>query len=438
MTRVKHISLLVILVVLFLPMIQKPFPLVNIESIKGSFIPAEEPELTLSSYLNGAFQEKYNTYLEQNIGFRPLLVRINNQINFSFFNMTNANYVVVGKNNYLYEENYINAYLGHDFLGREKWEEKIRKIVFVGEELKKRKIDLVFILAPGKATFFPEYIPDEYNTNNKSVSNHEYLLKAFEREGINYIDFNTWFSLMKDTATYPLYPQCGIHWSAYGVALAIDSIKGFVESLKGKKMIKFGWNGFDFPDTLRSPDYDIAEGMNLFFTIPHYKMAYPILYFREDSLTYKPNVLTIADSYYWNLFGPGISQRFYSHESFWYYSKVAYSKEYPSGVDVEGLNLKEEIEKQDVVFILATEANLYKLAYGFIDSVYDLYSNGSLANNEESRIQQIENVIRADSAWYQRVKEKAKKRDISVDEMIRFDALWMLQKKDSIKRGENE
>ncbi|MCK5839798.1 MAG: hypothetical protein KAG99_08115, partial [Bacteroidales bacterium] len=233
MTRVKHISLLVILVVLFLPMIQKPFPLVNIEPLKGSFIPEEEPWLVLKDYLSGAFQENYNTYLEENIGFRPWLVRVNNQINFSFFNITNASYVVVGKNNYLYEENYIKAYLGRDFLGREKWEEKIRKIVFVDKEFKKRKIDLIFILAPGKATFFPEYIPDEYNTNNKSISNHEYLLNAFEGEGINYIDFNTWFLSMKDTATYPLYPQCGIHWSAYGVALAIDSIKGYIEELKG-------------------------------------------------------------------------------------------------------------------------------------------------------------------------------------------------------------
>lgn len=438
MTRIKHISLLVILVILFLPMIQKPFPLVNLESLNGSFTPAEEPEPALNDYLSGVFQDKYNTYLEENIGFRPLLVRVNNQITFSFFNMTNANYVVIGKENYLYEENYINAYLGRDFLGRDKWEEKIRKIVLVDEELKRRRIDLVFILAPGKATFFSEYIPDEYNTNNKSESNHEYLLNAFEREGISHIDLNTWFLLMKDTATYPLYPQCGIHWSAYGVALAMDSIKRFIEGLKGRRMIEFGWNGFDFPDTLRSPDYDIAEGMNLLFKIPHYKMAYPRLYFRKDSLTYKPRVLTIADSYYWNLFGPGISQRFYNHESFWYYSKVAYSKEHPSGVNVEGLNLKEEIEKQDVILILATEANLYKLAFGFIDKVYDLYSNGLLLDNEESRIQQIENVIRSDSAWYQRVKEKAEKRNISIDEMIRFDALWILQRQDSIKGRKNE
>jgi hypothetical protein len=432
MTRVKHIGYFFIVILLFLPVMQKTFQLFQINPLNGYYQPITAPVFTFHDFLTGVFQDPFNKYLEENIGFHPLLVRLNNQIAFSLFGIANASEVVIGKKNYLYEKNYIKAYLGLDFKGKEYWEDKTIKIKFIQDELKKEGIDLIVIFAPGKATFFPEYIPRLYHPERKSLSNREYLIKTFQEQHINFIDFNKYFVAMKDTVSYPLYPKCGIHWSAYGVAIAMDSIIHYIENLKHKKMVNFGWNGVEISDSLRVPDYDLAEGMNLLFEIPYYPMAYPKLFFKEDFGTYKPKVITIADSYYWNFHRPGITQRIYNSDIFWFCFSIVYDNGYPGGKDIKQINILDEIERCDVVVILSTEANLCKFAFGFEEELYKLLKKkevlGTTEKTDENRIHDIELVIRNDTAWFNQIKRKAIQRGISVEEMLRLDAEWMYQK----------
>ncbi|MCX6234661.1 MAG: hypothetical protein NT175_08060 [Bacteroidetes bacterium] len=438
MTRVKYIGYFIIVILLFFPVIQKTFQLFRINPLNGYYQPIKEPIFTFKDFFAGVFQDPFNKYLEENIGFHPILVRLNNQISFTLFGMANASEVVVGKKNYLYEKNYIKAYLGLDFKGKEYWDDKTYKIKFIQDELKKVGVDLIVIFAPGKATFFPEYIPRHYHPEAKSISNREYLVKTFQNQHINFIDFDEYFVAMKDTVTYPLYPQCGIHWSSYGVAIAMDSIIRYIENLKQKNMVDFGWNVVEVSDSLRVPDYDLAEGMNLLFNIPYYPMAYPKLYFREDSLTYKPNVITIADSYYWNLHGSGITQRIYNSDKFWYYFNIAYGTGYPGGKDIKQINVLDEIERCDVVVILSTDANLYKFAFGFEEDVYNLIKQKQeLAVNQEldeDRIRTIELDIRNDSTWFNEIKQKAIKKGITVEEMLKLDAKWVYMKENHNKK----
>jgi len=424
---IKNIALFIIMALLFLPMIQNSIPIVKLKKLKGSFAEIENPEYNIQAFLNGSYQEQYNEYLEQNIGFRPFFVRVNNQIAYSLYRKALANQVIIGHDHILYEENYIKAYLGRNFLGDSNWDIKIKKIKTVQDELKKLDIDLLILFAPGKASFFPESIPARYNIHEKTKTNQEYLIEQFNERNINYIDFNSWFVSMKDTTSYPLYPNCGIHWSAYGVGLAMDSLKRCLEDLKGRKMIDFGWNGYDFPDTLRHPDYDIAEGMNLLFKIKYIKMAYPRFYFNSDSNTYKPNTLTIGDSYYWMIFGNGISQQFYNKEDFWYYNRMAHGTEYVSGKPVADLDKPAEILKRDFIVLISTEANLHKFAFGFIDDIYDMIEDGSLNRYDEGRIAIITDYIRSDATWMEAIREKAAKQNIGIEEMIRLDAIWLIE-----------
>ena len=61
---------------------------------------------------------------------------------------------IVGKDNYLYEESYIKAYLGDDFIGEKKIFNTAQKLKAVQDTLKSNHIDLIVVLAPGKGTFF--------------------------------------------------------------------------------------------------------------------------------------------------------------------------------------------------------------------------------------------------------------------------------------------
>lgn len=443
MKRLKNILFGVLMLMIALPLLQRTVPVFDETPLKGSYSVPENPVATLAKVLDGSYQEAYNNYFEHTIGFRPLLVRINNQVAFSVFDTALANGVIIGKNNYLYEINYIKAFKGWDFVGSDVIKEHASKSLAVYNKLKHSGKTLIFVFAPGKASFFPDYIPDEYlNRPSGPATNYEEFKREFARNSLPVVDFNEWFVKMKDTATYPLYPQCGIHWSAYGAALATDSLIRYIERDQKIDMVDFGWNGFETPDTLRNPDYDIAEGMNLLWKIPHYKMAYPKVFFGDELNKIKPNALVVADSYYWNIFGKGYSSSIFADNNFWYYNAEAHNPTWPSPKKTADLDLQQELNKADVIIIMATEANLYRFPYGFIDRAYELLADENIIMNQskikadaearkEAEIEKIMNSIDSNSEWKEKVLQKAREKKITYQEMLRLDAEWVYTNKNN-------
>lgn len=369
----KHILYGLLMLMLALPLIQRTVPIFKDSPLKGYFTIPQKPSFTLDSVFDGTFQEAYNNYFEHTIGFRPLLVRINNQVAYSVFDTVQASGVIVGKNNYLYEINYIKAYKGWDYQGDSAIESQAVKADFVHKKLAEAGKTLFFVFAPGKASFFPEFIPEKYMLRpSGEKTNHLVFVDKFKQYNVPFIDFNSWFVQMKDTATYPLYPQCGIHWSAYGAALATDSLVHYIEKVRNIDMVDVSWDGFDLPDNLRDPDYDVGEGMNLLFKLPHYPMAYPRVQFGNEEGKTLPNAIVVADSYYWNIFGQGYSSRLFNDNNFWYYNEEVYNSDWPEPRKVAELDLLDELDKADVIIIMATEANLYRFPYGFIDRAYEV------------------------------------------------------------------
>src|SRR5690606_16381177 len=96
-------------------------------------------------------------YINDEIGFKPWFVKIKNQIEYSLFDKVNASNVIVGKNDVLFQDFYISALLGHDFLGEETIKTKVSKLKYVQDELAKNNVQFLFVIAPGKASFYPEY-----------------------------------------------------------------------------------------------------------------------------------------------------------------------------------------------------------------------------------------------------------------------------------------
>ncbi|HNS17125.1 MAG TPA: hypothetical protein PKH94_00775 [Bacteroidales bacterium] len=430
MARVKYILYVVIVVALFLPLFQHALPVFSIKPLQGSYVLAEEPVFSFRDYFTGKFQEDYNAYYEQHLGFRPLLVRINNQIAFSCFNLALAQDVILGKKGYLYEVFYIKATLGRDFTGTDKWDRYVQKLKAISDSLDRNGTTLLVVFAPGKGTFFPEYIPDKFKPWQKDTTNQEYLMKKLEENRIRFFDANHWFTRMKDSSPYPLYPKTGIHWSHYGAGLFMDSIVRYMERVKGKEMVDFGWTDVRMSNDLQEPDNDIASGMNLLFGVPHYTMPYPEFCFRENTSTFKPVVITIADSYYWILHGNAITQKIYAQDKFWYYFQAAHGA-YPEDQMVKDLDIAGELKSADFVILMATDATLSKFDFGFTDQVYDLITveGRQAASKRAALILTAERDIRNNKEWMETIKAKASKRNISVDEMIHLDAVWMVDKK---------
>ncbi|PLX03132.1 MAG: hypothetical protein C0594_10915 [Marinilabiliales bacterium] len=425
--NIKKILLIVLIGVLLIPMIQKIIGFAETEDLDGYFVETKNPELSWDKWIDGTYQTNVNQFTEENIGLRNILVRLHNQISYSIFNEANAAGVVIGKNNILFEKGYIDAYFGRDFIGKDSINNKADKLQFINECLNNEGVKLLVVFAPGKASFFPESIPEKYKSDTLSITNHEYWLKACKDRGIPFIDLNSLFPLIKDTATYPLYPEYGIHWSFYGMALGMDSILNYSSKMLGKECRHLKWNKIEIPDTLRKPDYDIAKGMNLLWQLGYKKMPYPVFEFNNNDSLYHPKVISIADSYYWQVISAGINRRVFDMGGFWFYYKDAYTND--GYKKVKDIKVVEELEKQDIVLLMATEATLHKFAFGFIEDVYEKYKNKidkeKTASNKEQEVNKIIRSILDSEQWKKSIEKKAKEKNVTFEEMLKLDAEYM-------------
>lgn len=427
-TKIRGTLFIIVLILLILPFIQNKSGIIKLELLKGSVAQPEKKYFSIKDWFSGDYQLAEEKYLNETFGFRSSFIRVNNQIAFSLFDKAKANGVIIGKNNYLYEENYIKAYYGTDFIGIDSIKHRIERLKFLQDTLKKLNKTLIVVFAAGKGSFYPEYFPKEF-IKEKGKTNVEYHVKLAKEVGLNYIDFNQYFIENKSTSKYPLYPKYGIHWSNYGTCLAADSMIKYIEKIRNIDMPNLYWKDVKL-ENAKETDYDIGDGMNLLFYLRSNKMAYPDIQIESDSGKIKPSALVVADSYYWPMFGTSFTKAL-SNDHFWFYNQQVYPDFYQNGLMTSQVNLKEEIEKHDIIFIMATEATLPDLGWGFIENAYDLFKGVKkklVFDAEFLRKMEIKRkYILTDEKWMEDIKRKAILNKISVDSMLTLDIIWIIQ-----------
>ena len=367
--------LLGFLTFLILPAIQKHFVFVDVEPLAGAIVPPEKGTLSLKNWVNGDYQKQTEKFIDESFGFRNLFIRTNNQLAFTLFNKAKANGVLIGKNKYLYEVSYLKAYNGWDYVGEKAIKSRVEKLRYLQDTLQKLNKQLIVVFAAGKGSFYPEFFPKEYQTK-PGKTNYKSYVNACKKLGVNHIDFNAYFVSQKHKSKYPLYPKYGIHWSTYGMGLVADSIIRYIEKKRTIRIPHLYWNKVNLEDAKES-DYDIGYGMNLLHKMTDNQMAYPVFQYENDSLKTKPRSLVISDSFFWGMFNFGISTVFTDNQ-FWYYNEDVYPDSYQTPLKTKEVNLKKCIATKDVIIIMATEANLPKLGWGFIERMYESYKNENI------------------------------------------------------------
>ncbi|MDO8999332.1 MAG: hypothetical protein Q7W45_06170 [Bacteroidota bacterium] len=423
----KQCLLAIIFAILFIPFIQNKFKIFEILPLHGDISIAEDAYLNNTGWFSGVYQEKQETHLNSAFGFRELVVRLHNQLKFSVFNLPTAKGVVIGKENYFYEENYIKAYTGVDFIGEDSIDKIVSRINFISDTLSKLNKQLIIVFAAGKASYYPEYIPNNY-LPVKGKTNYKILSTGIKNTSVNYIDFNEWFVAQKAISKYPLYPQYGIHWSNYGAVLAADSIIKKIEFLRKIDMPNLIYNEVELKPSF-GIDYDIADGMNLLVKLRSIDMAYPKIKTEPAENKIKPSVLVVSDSFYWGMYDFGIANSF-GNNHFWYYNKQVYPETFKNELFVEDLDIKTEIIKHEVFIVMATEANLSNIGWGFFEKMERNFKGVINLKNTTNHINDLKKKILEDKKWMEDINKKAIKKNISVDSMLTLDAMWIIEHPD--------
>jgi len=354
-----------------LPLLQHSFSIFKIRGLQGSFEKTPDVQFKIDSLFTTGYQERKEKFLTENFGFRNDAIRVNNQISYSLFNIAPAHSCIIGKNDYLYEENYIKAYLGLDFVGEDSIAHRVQKLKFVQDTLAKMGKTLLFVFAPGKASFYPEYIPSPYDTIKPQITNYQCYLKNIKKQQINHVDFMHYFLENKNKSKYPLYPKYGIHWSYYGYCFASDSLVKYFENKLNIDMPNQIWNNIE-TEYAHGNDVDICRGFNLLFDTQFELMAYPDITVESKKGKKTPNLLTIGDSFHWCLADNGKLLESFNNFEFLYYNREFYTSKFIK-VKRNEINLKERIEHNDIIMLIMTDANLSRAGWNFVEECYKLY-----------------------------------------------------------------
>lgn len=404
----------------------------NVPNLIGIVINNVNPDSLLkkdkSMWFSGEYQSLKDDYNNDHWAFKEKFVRLNNQFYYDAFNQLRVNRFVSGKDNYVYSETFIYSAYGDDYIGKLVIEEKLRKAKVLQDTLKKKGIDLILVFAPGKGEYCTEQIEDKYKHPIINTNYNDYI-SLCKKNNINTLDLKAYFKLLKPSTPYPLFSKFGHHWSFFGECLAVDTIIGYIEKLHHCDLPNISWNKIDVVDTARSRDADVLKSMNLNSNPnQNQKLAYPEVLFEQDSVKNKTRVLTISDSYWYGPVYMGVPQNCFAGGSFWYY----YNKIIPNPagatekIEVWQLDLKQQIESNQVIMLLYSDGNLPTFANSFIEDAYDLYTNPNAyyqKNEKNKTIRQFQKQIRETPNMLKKSTKKSQDLQIPLDSAIKLDAM---------------
>ncbi len=420
MLSTKTATFIIILVIMSASVVQFFFPLFSELPLKGYYRQSDPPNLkyfTWSRWFSQDFQQVFTTSLNDNAGLRKTLIGINNQYDYSLFGITHARGFLEGRKRYLFEEDYIHEYTGDYFIGKHTIDQKLSRLKNVMDSLRSYNIPLILVFEPGKASYYPEFIPDRFSPGKRTLSNYEYFIKKSEELGLPYLDLNRYFIRAKDTATYPLFPRYGMHWSMYGAHLAADTLSRYIAAASGKAMPAFKIHHLHHSGQSLGSDYDIGELLNLIFPLKQTQGVLPLVDFNAIPNGTMPG-LVVADSYYITLVET-YGKKMFGRQDYWYYNSSLYphQNEVPA-IKADKSGLQEKLKNYNVILLMVSEINLHCAFWNFADETFRAFH----PDTDYSHLDSIENSIRNDREWFRFMVKKAREQNRPLEQLIREDA----------------
>ena len=411
--------------------------IVKMNPLKGFDKEEQSPvELSFKTYYDGSYQDYLTEHAKRNTGFREFFIRNYNQVAYSCFNkITNKN-IVKGRDQELYLKMYLNEATGVTFKqhfadvdeakaeARKNVEETLRLI----DTLHQHGKAFLFVFAPTKPAVYPDKLPSYYKNHLFDFSLEEYYIQLFKENHIPHIDFYHYFQDIRDTFPYPLYPRTGTHWSEATIPYVADSVLKKLAEITGYKL-----PSVHYIDDNLSTDYSVQDGeleasMNLLFPLNKPAIPRPVFELTDTVGTDKPNLLVVADSYFTQLRNSTFIEAFDAWE-FWVYNRDVQSsnpqhqwKQLDQLLDAEKV-----LDNADIVMAVITAPMYYTYMFGFPQTAQNLFQNGEIS--EGAKLQAVIQMIKDNEDWMKAVEKQAEERGLTVEQNLRRNAIYVLEKK---------
>ena len=427
--------ILLILTLLFLlaPLAQQHLGLFEFKPLSGVVVDNPSTELSLQRWKTRGFQANAESYLRLHYGFREPLTRCYNQCVWDLFGKSNQfrlHWLYMSDGHWLLErgsveEHYQGTLAPHTndaeaTLGR--LGDEAFRISQLHHILKPYGIHLFVLLEPGKEQVYPERVP---YTTDFSPTPHtpatDFYRQRLDELGVPCLDVASWFAAIKDHPDYPLFPATGTHWSNLAAMHVADSLCRFLEHLGDKRLQHFTI-GEPYVKTVE-PDDDLEQLMNLARPLKKEPNYFANTVFEADSTADKPKLITIGDSYYWNIINYTPFHLAFSATPYWYYYSSVHLDDRHQ--NVKELDLLDEVLSSDFVMLAYSTQPIYEMSNGFTQ---DLLLQLCCDDDDLRQAELLcSDRIRNNPTWLDDLNLRAEKNHATLDEAIAVEAHLSVQ-----------
>ncbi len=367
------------MLVISMPLLESDFHFIESGKLNGGSENVPDPQFSLAKWWDGSYRKQKTRYINDSMGFRPDLVRINNQLDYWLFRKLHAGDVYVGHDNYLFGKLYVDEYYGRDYIGTATIRKKLMMLRRVQDTLERMGKTFVLVYAPSKPYLYQEQIPDCLReTTVPDTTNYRSFRRLGDSLKIRQVDFNAWFVSMKETSKDVLMGRQGVRWTMYGGLIAGDSMTRYVEQKRNIRMPQLVIKSVNYSTEAQHTDDDLFAVSNLIFPITKEQFTYADYFFR-DSGTTRPRAIYIGDSFLWTWITNGQMHSTNTDWEFWcYFYQVWTEQTMNNGGSFAPrafYDWQRSLANTDCVIVVLTPPGLKDLAFkdSFIDVFYNYF-----------------------------------------------------------------
>ena len=429
--RLYLILFAVLMVFLFMPLMQKEFHIIDVEMpLKNDDLAAPFPEFSLKNYQSGAMQAQSEKYLSEHYGFRDYTIRLYNQYLYTFYKRTCNDFFKPGKNDWMY---YLPGVL--DYYGKEapkyfknndaaieSFEEEIARMNELRSILKNDYgIEFLSFMAPDKAFIYPEYLPD-MERDTSLVIPSEYFSRRLQETGFPNINMTAWFKEIRDTTTMELFKPMDSHWEYMG-AFGYDSLFRFMNSLNdfGIPKTKIG----KITKTVTEERQDDEQTLNLLFRTWRHTNNYKAeVIVEDDSTSRKPKVLFVGDSFIFAMENHYPFRKVLGGKEIWFYYDLVWSGFDKKELKLSKINKLKSVLNADFVVFYSVGHSWWNGTGSFVNDILN-----DIKDPEKVEVAKMMIEVENKPWMMENIREKAKERGITEQEMLELDAKWIIENK---------
>lgn len=227
----------------------------------------EQPSWSWPSFVEGSLQKALAARVAEAIPIRPLLIRINNEIQFEVFGELTAPGLIRGKTGHLVGDFYRQEYCARTAdLPDLRAAAVIPKLIEIQEFYRARGAVFLYLVTPSKVAHLPEEFagvgpcPNSREARDNFVPRYVALL---QQAGVAVVDAASLVHRLRRTYDVSLFPQGGSHWNDLGGANAVTALVAEIDRQAGRDLVPGFRFSYRISAVTRGVDRELADILNV-------------------------------------------------------------------------------------------------------------------------------------------------------------------------------